>query len=140
MTITVRWATPGDKQLPFVAEHVPDSVIAARIADNRIALAEIDGRPVGAMQLEYLWGTRPYVALVRVERGVQRQGVGRALLQFVASALHAAGHERLYSSSQSDEPEPQAWHRHMGFAECGFIAGVNSGGVGEVFFVKSVAP
>jgi GNAT superfamily N-acetyltransferase len=140
MTISVRWATPSDKHVPFVAEHVPDAVIAARIADNRIAVAELDGRPVGAMQLEYLWGTRPYVALIRVERSVQRQGVGRALLEFVAGALHAAGHEQLYSSSQADEREPQAWHRRVGFAECGFIAGINPGGVGEVFFVKSVAP
>src|SRR5215210_883513 len=133
MTITVRWATPSDKQLPFVAARVPDAVIVARIAENRIAVAELDGRPVGAIQLEYLWGTRPYVALARVERDVQRQGVGRALLHFFARALHAAGHEQLYSSSQADEPEPQAWHLRMGFAECGFIAGINPGGVGEVF-------
>jgi len=42
----------------------------------------------------------------------------------------------LFSSSQANEPEPQAWHRHVGFEECGFIAGINEGGVGEVFFRK----
>ena len=44
----------------------------------------------------------------------------------------------LYSSSQVDEPPPQAWHRHMGFQECGIIAGINEGGVGEVFFRKAL--
>ncbi|MFU8827154.1 MAG: hypothetical protein ACNA70_06650 [Brevefilum sp.] len=31
-----------------------------------------------------------------------------------------------------------AWHRHMGFAECGVINGLNQGGVGEVIFRKSL--
>lgn len=44
----------------------------------------------------------------------------------------------LYSSSQVDEGEPQAWHRHMGFVECGILAGVNEGGVGEVFYQKAL--
>ena len=127
MTITVRWATPTDKDFPFVAEHVPDAVVAVRIANSHVAIGELDGRPVGAIQLEYLWGTRPYVALIRVDPAAQRQGVGRALLDFVSSALRAAGYEQLYSSSQADEPEPQAWHRRMGFAECGLIAGITPG-------------
>jgi GNAT superfamily N-acetyltransferase len=138
MAITVRWCTPNDTRLPFVAEHVPDAVVAARTAENRIAIAELNGRPVGAIQLDYLWGTRPYIALIRVDPGVRRQGVGRALLDFVSAMLCDAGHERLYSSSQADEPEPQAWHRHMGFAECGIIAGINPGGIGEVFYVKQL--
>jgi hypothetical protein len=86
MTVTVRWAKSTDAAFAFVAEHVPSDVVASRIAARCIAIAELDGQPVGALQLEYLW------------------------------------------------------HRHMGFVECGFLAGVNSGGVGEVFFVKSLTP
>ena len=67
----------------------------------------------------------------------RRQGVGKALLRFIETFLREAGHEALYSSSQADEPEPQAWHRHVGFEECGFIAGINDG-IGEVFFRKSL--
>ena len=40
-------------------------------------------------------------------------------------------------SSQVDEAEPQAWHRHIGFVECGILAGLNEGDVGEVFYVRS---
>jgi hypothetical protein len=39
-----------------------------------------------------------------------------------------------------DESAPQAWHRWMGFEECGFLAGMNEGGVGEVFFRKALDP
>ena len=138
--ITVRWAQSTDAAFAFVAEHVADGILANRIAEHRIAVAEFDGKPVGAVQLEYLWGTRPYIALIRVDPSAQRRGAGRALLSFVATTLRATGHEQLYSSSQADEAEPQAWHRRMGFAECGIITGINAGGVGEVFFVKSLSP
>ena len=63
---------------------------------------------------------------------------GRTLLAHVEAELTSRGHAALYSSSQADEPEPQAWHRRMGFDECGLIAGLNPGGVGEVFFRKTL--
>lgn len=31
----------------------------------------------------------------------------------------------------------EAWHRHMGFEECGFITGINDG-VGELFLRKAL--
>jgi hypothetical protein len=52
--------------------------------------------------------------------------------------LRGQGCPALYSSSQADEPEAQAWHRRVGFEECGLIAGINRGGVGEVFFRKQL--
>jgi len=49
------------------------------------------------------------------------------------------GFDVLYSSSQVDEPKPQAWHRHMGFEECGVINGINQGDIGEIFFRKRLS-
>jgi N-acetylglutamate synthase-like GNAT family acetyltransferase len=101
---------------------------------REVAVAERDGAVVGYVQLEYLWGKLPYIARVRVEPAARRRGVGRGLIAFLTRELAGRGHAVLYSSSQADEPEPQAWHRHMGFVECGILNGVNEGGVGEVFF------
>lgn len=134
----VRWAVPADKQSAVVNEHVPDIVLAARISERRLVIAEANGDTVGALHLEYLWGTKPYIALIRVLPNSQRRGVGRALLAFVEGVLREEGHAQLYSSSQANESAPQAWHRHMGFAECGFISRINAGGVDEVFFVKDL--
>jgi len=58
------------------------------------------------------------------------------MLRFMEDYLRENGHQQLFSSSQVDEAEPQAWHRHVGFEECGLIGGINDGGVGEVFFRK----
>ena len=113
-----------DAQLALNPDHIEDVVIAER-----------DRKRVGYLRLEYLWSIVPYIALIRVLPEYRRQGIGKALLRFIETFLRAAGHEALYSSSQADEPEPQAWHRHVGFEECGFITGINDG-VGEVFFRK----
>ena len=138
MTIDVRRAFPED--LSFVCQdgYLPQDRVARKIADGEVYLARRDGQPVAYLRLEYLWSTEPYIALIRVLEAHRRQGVGRHLLGFVEEELLSAGRSVLLSSSQVDEPEPQAWHRHMGFVECGILAGLNEGGVGEVFFRKEL--
>lgn len=138
--ITVRFATRDD--LTFVSakgDLSPDlspKIVQRKIDWHEVLVAERSGEPIGYAYLEYLWSKIPYLALIWVIEGQRRSGAGRALLRFLEDFLHAHGHRFLYSSSQVDEPEPQAWHRHVGFVECGIIAGLNPKGVGEVFFRK----
>jgi GNAT superfamily N-acetyltransferase len=105
---------------------------------QEIVVAQWGGSLVGALHLEYLWSSVPYIALIYVLAEYRHQGVGGALLHFVEAFLSKQGYGVLYSSSQVDEPEAQAWHRHVGFEECGIIAGINKG-VGEVFFRKRLS-
>ena len=126
--------------MPFIVTDIPASVVSARIGTRCIAVAEVAGQPVGALQLEYLWGTHPYIAMIRVLFEWQRRGAGRALLGFVEADLAQAGHSELLSSSQANEPEPQAWHHRMGFDRCGMLEGINEGSIDEVFFRKMLPP
>lgn len=138
MTIAVRRAQPAD--LAFVSQdgYVSREIVARKIDAGEVYLALLQDEPVAYLRLEYLWSIEPYIGLIRVLEPHRRQGVGRRLLAFVEDELRRGGHTALFSSSQADEAEPQAWHRHMGFQECGIIAGINEGGVGEVFFRKSL--
>lgn len=135
-SLDVRIAEASD--LEFVSQdgYLSESEIRRKIDDGDVFVAIRNGDPVGYLRLEYLWSRLPYVALIRVTEPHRRSGVGSALIAFAERAAASEGHDALYSSSQVDEPEPQAWHRKMGFEECGLIAGVNEGGVGEVFFRK----
>ena len=136
--IVIRLATIDD--LGFVTRdgHVASKVVSRKIEHQEVLIAERDGAPVGYLRLEYLWSAVPYIALITVVPEHRRCGVGRTMLRFLDDDLRRNGHTHLYSSSQTDEAEPQAWHRHMGFEECGFIAGLKEGGIGEVFFRKSL--
>ena len=140
----IRFARLDDLDFAYQDGYIPAEVlkrkIEAQLALNPdhiedILIAERNGKRVGYVRLEYLWSIVPYSSLIRVLLEYRRQGVGKALLQFLETFLRDTGHDVLYSSSQADEPEPQAWHRYMGFEECGFIAGINDG-IGEVFFRK----
>lgn len=138
--IAVRAATESD--LGFVSQdgYLADPVVRRKVSDGNVFIAVRGDEPVGYLRLEWLWSKLPYVELIRVLEPHRRAGVGRALLAHVEAEAARRGHATLYSSSQADEPEPQAWHRRMGFEECGLLAGLNEGGVGEVFFRKSLAP
>jgi GNAT superfamily N-acetyltransferase len=138
--IAVRVATETD--LRFVSQdgYLPDPVVRRKVADGDVFVALRGGEPVGYLRLEWLWSKLPYIELVRVLEPHRRAGAGRALLAHVEAEAASRGHAALFSSSQADEPEPPAWHRRMGFEECGLLAGLNEGGVGEVFFRKSLAP
>ena len=129
-----RLATIAD--LTFVSQegYLSQALVARKIAQEECFLVEVNDEPVGYLRLEYLWSLVPYIALIHIQEGHQKQGYSRVLLDFVLETLRKNGHTCLYSSSQVDEPVPQAWHRHMGFVEAGVINGINEGGVGEIFF------
>lgn len=140
--VVIRFARHDDLDFAYQDGYISAAVLKQKIKAQTalnpdriedVIIAEWTGKRVGYVRLEYLWSLVPYIALIRVLPEYRRQGIGKALLRFIETFLRDAGHEALYSSSQADEPEPQAWHRYMGFEECGFIAGINNG-VGEVFF------
>lgn len=134
--IKVRDCTVDDAAFLKRSAHLQEAVILRKIAANEAIVAEMNGALIGFCLIEYLWSKRPYIGLVGVDEKHRRQGCGRAMLQFLEAKLRDQGHRKLYSSSQANEPEPQSWHRQMGFEECGIIAGINEEDVGEIFFHK----
>jgi GNAT superfamily N-acetyltransferase len=136
--LIVRFATPDDLDWCAEIDHtVSDFMfIQRKIGSDEVLIAEIDGQRKGYLRLDYLWSNVPYIGLIYVLESARKQGIGRALLSFLEKHLRSNGYTTLLSSSQVDEPSPQAWHRHMGFEECGILNGINPGGVGEVFFRK----
>lgn len=136
--ISVRMAVPGD--LDFISQHhcLPRDVILRKISQAEIFLLIADGEPVAQLRVAFLWSEIPYIELIYIDSNFRKQGFGRILLGYLEAHLRRRGYKALYSSSQVDEPEPQAWHRHMGFEECGIINGLNEGGIGEIFFRKAI--
>lgn len=118
--------------------YVETESIRRKIDGGEVFVAEVDGERAGYLRVEFLWSIQPYVALIRVLERYRGKGLSRSLLEYLETDLRREGHEVLFSSSQVDGAEPQSWHRHMGFEECGILTGLNEGGVGEVFFRKAL--
>ncbi len=135
--VLVRFAGPEDLEWSVVEDnYVTEQVIRHKIVQNEIVIAELDGQSIGYLRLEYLWSNIPYIGLIFVIEIYRHEGIGQKILAFVEDYLRSRGHDQLLSSSQANEPEPQAWHRSVGFVECGILSGINEGGIGEVFFRK----
>ena len=136
--IKIRFAESDDLDFCIKMEykHVNKALIKRFMEDKLIILAEIGGKPVGYLRIEYFWSIIPYLGLIVVIDEYRKQGIGTAMINFLGDYLTSKGYKVLYSSSQANEPEPQVWHRKIGFKECGYIAGINEGDIGEIFFRK----
>jgi len=136
--IKVRLASENDfgycRETEF--PEVKDHLLKQSIQNGWVYLVEIDQSVIGYARLEFIWLTVPYLALITIEKDQQRKGAGTALTNQIFKDLKEQGHQKIYTSSEVMEPEPQEFHRRCGFIECGLIAGMNDKGIGEVFFVK----
>ncbi len=137
--VIVRFAGPEVLEWCVVEDvQVTEQVIRHKIINDEIIIAELDGQPIGYLRIEYLWSNIPYIGVIFVIDDYRNEGIGGKILAFLEDYLRSRGHDVLYSSSQVNEPEAQAWHRSVGFLESGIISGINEGGIGEVFFRKSL--
>lgn len=116
--------------------HLSQNTILQKIRQGEIFLLMVNDQPVGSLWVGFLWDFIPFIDLIIIDHAYQKRGLSHVLLGFVEENLRERGFDVLYSSSQIDEALPQAWHRHVGFVECGVINGLNEGGIGEVFFRK----
>jgi ribosomal protein S18 acetylase RimI-like enzyme len=88
---------------------------------------------VGLIRFEFLWTTQPFLSLIYIRPDSQGQGLSRRALRFLVEHLKQRGDTRLLSSTTSNEPAPQAWHRHMGFLQAGKLTEIEPG-VAELFY------
>ncbi len=119
-------------------DHITSEKLEYLIKQKEIIVACIDNIPVGYLRIEYLWHIIPYIGLILVDKNHRKIGVGKSLLAFVENHLKSNGYPMIYSSSEVSQPEPQQWHRHVGFEECGIIDRINQGDIGEIFFRKHI--
>lgn len=133
--IAVRAA--GSDDLLWLVEHdghLEADALTAKVSSGEVLIAETAGERVGVLRFDRLWSAVPFVALVRVDDRFRRRGVGRALVNALATQARASGATFLLSSATGDEAQPQAWHRAVGFEICGELSGINDGDVSEVVF------
>lgn len=105
-----------------------------KIINHEILIAKKADQVIAYLKLQYLWETKPFISIIRVDASYRGQGIGRNLLAYLTYFLEMNGFDALFSSSQVNEMPPQEWHRKMGFTEVGIINGLNEGGYGELFF------
>lgn len=89
-----------------------------------VFVAEAEGRLVGFLELDfrkYAPGCAsspvPFIEGWYVEPDVQRQGIGRALVEAAEAYARAAGHHEIASDAELDNADSLAAHRALGYEE-----------------------
>jgi GNAT superfamily N-acetyltransferase len=88
-----------------------------------IFVADHGVEPVGMLRIEYFLSDVPLIASVFVLDTFRRRGVGRLLVDYAGRSMRERGHRLLYTSAGTDRSTALTWMRHLGFSECGFLAG-----------------
>lgn len=140
--MTPRLAKPDD--LPALAELDPWPAAEAwqrMIGNDEVLVLPGDdaeqatsGGVLGLIHYTRLWADVPFLNMIVLAPHARGKGYSRVLLDDLVQRLRAQGYAALLSSSQTDEPEPQAWHVHMGFTSNGIIENIADEGIGEVVF------
>ena len=138
--ISVRRARPADLAYVHRDPAISAKVMRRMIREGDVFVATVGRQRAGFARVEFLWGKTPLLTSLWVEPAFRRQGVASALLGAVEQELARRGHDELFSSTMPDNPAGKAWHRALGFERCGFIAEVNPGGVGEIFYKRRLGP
>lgn len=125
----INWLTRND--------HIQRKIIKLKIEQKEIIVAQLQNKLIGFMRIEFLWSIVPYIAVIKVKKEYQKQGVGKSLLQFIEKYLVKKGYKTLFTSSVVKEKEPQKWHKYMGFKKCGYIDHIQKEGR-EIFFYKNL--
>ena len=136
---TLRFAEASDLSwIDSMDKGASRKTLMRKIDAREIILAELENETIALLQFDLLWACKPFVSQVSVIEKCRRQGVGECLLEYLEKILAEQGYSFYLSSSMPDNRPGKQWHRKMGFEECGFLAGINPGGVGEIFYKKGL--
>ena len=105
-----------------------------KITNAEVIVLEVDAQVVGLARYAVLWTTVPFLGLIEIDAAHRKKGYSRPMLEFLKQHLREQGFVALLSSSQTDESEPQAWHRHMGFKSNGIIENIADDDIGEIVY------
>ena len=128
--INVNFVVQQDE--PFLRKNAQstDELFDRKLKYSEILIAKIDNKPVGFLIFDYLWTDVPFIAQIWIFTDNRKIGIGNGLLNYFEQHLSDNNHIMLFSSSMENAKEAQAWHKHMGFIECGFISEINDDNTG----------
>jgi GNAT superfamily N-acetyltransferase len=135
MSLFVRLAKLFDlPKLQSIDRWPKEHIWQQKISAGEVIVLEQDEQIIGLIRYDVLWTTVPFMGLIVIEEAHRSKGYSKLLLEFLKQHLRDQGYIALLSSSQTDEPTPQNWHRHMGFKSNGIIENIMDEDVGEIVY------
>ncbi len=136
--VSVKFAEQQDELFLLKNSQLTSKVFNRKYPHNEILIAKVDGKAIGFLVFDYLWYHIPFIVFIWINIKYRKKGIGKTLLFHLEKFLLNKGNVVLFSSSEENAINAQAWHRYMGFKDCGSISDINDDNTGEVFFKKDL--
>lgn len=133
----VRWAEESDGEWMSALDPSLDPAgLAYKLSRREIAVALLGEDRVGYLRVEWLWEHVPFVGWIVIDDTHRSKGVGALMMTWLRREMaeRCPSEPYLWSSTEPANTGSQRWHLGLGFEESGFLAGVNPGGTGEIFY------
>ena len=132
----IRLATRND--LPWLQSHdhhIASGEMTTLISLERVLMACEGNEPVGWLRWNLFWDNTPFMNLLYVLEGHQRQGVGRQLVAHWEALVRDQGFTAVMTSTQSNE-DAQHFYRRLGYRDAGVL--LLPGEAAEIIFHKEL--
>lgn len=117
--IEIRYAEEKDKEFWFsLDKHLSESEFDKKVRDKQGYVLLDDGIAVGILRYNLFWDNTPFCTMLFVDWSKQKNGYGRALMQFWEEDMKKQGYGMIMTSTQVDE-NAQHFYRKLGYKDCG---------------------
>lgn len=116
-------------------KHLSIDEFYKKVRDKQGYVLIAENKPVGILRYNLFWDNTPFCTLLYIEPKYQRQGFGKALMEYREHEMQSLGYHLLLVSTRSDE-EAQHFYRKIGYNDCGNL--VIENGATELFLVKTL--
>ena len=117
--MNIQYVENDDKDFWFgLDKHLPESEFEKKIRDKQGYVVFEDDKPVGLLRFNLFWDNTPFCTMLYIENSKQKQGYGKALMNFWEDDMRKQGYGMVMTSTQVDE-NAQHFYRKIGYKECG---------------------
>ena len=120
-------------------DHLSREKVEGKLKRKEYIIVKQGNEYMGFLRFSLFWSEIPYIDVISVEDEHQRKGVGKSMVELLEDFAVKNGQKIIMSSSEQEEPEPQKWHKKIGFHEAGIINDFSPiQDVPEVIFIKKI--
>lgn len=117
--LEIKYVEDSDKEFWYsLDKHLPEVEFNKKVRDKQGYVLFNDGIAVGVLRYNLFWDNTPFCTMLFVDWSQQKNGYGRALMQFWEEDMKKQGYGMVMTSTQVDE-EAQHFYRKLGYKDCG---------------------
>ena len=117
--LEIKYVEDSDKKFWYsLDKHLPEVEFNKKVRDKQRYVLFNDGIAVGVLRYNLFWDNTPFCTMLFVDWSQQKNGYGRALMQFWEEDMKKQGYGMVMTSTQVDE-EAQHFYRKLGYKDCG---------------------